>query len=204
MKHKIFILFLTLLNALSFAQSKTYTIEYNCVLTLKQKLSGNDSIKIVRNNDTLNKPMDLLMKMPRSVDMKIVLMSLTAFGNSNGSIITINNTNSGWKNKEQTNLFDSLVYKNQKWTQYKENEVSNISKSALQLTYTKEEKQILGYKCVRVDFYDNADSSNGVLWIAETLPKTLMPFGGYKPLNGAVLECNYFNTDISYKATSIK
>ena len=57
---------------------------------------------------------------------------------------------------------------------------------------------------IRVDFLDTADSTKGEFWVTQSLPNTLMPFGGYEPLNGAVLECNYFNTGMSYKATSIK
>lgn len=197
-------IFLNLFSTLTFAQLKTFTVEYNCVLTLKQKISGNDSIKVLINNDTLKKPKDLSMKLPKSINMKVILMSETTIGNSNESKIIINNTNSGWKNKEEITLFDSIVFKNQKWIKYKENEVSNISKSALELTNTNEEKQILGYKCLRVDFLDTADSTKGEFWVAQSLPNTLMPFGGYEPLKGAVLECNYFNTGISYMATSIK
>ncbi len=204
MKNKIFLIFLNLFSTVTFAQLKTFTVEYNCVLTIKQKISGNDSIKILINNDTLKKPKDLSMKLPKSINMKVILMSETTIGNSNESKIIINNTNSGWKNKAEINLFDSLVYKNQKWIQYEENEVSNMSKSPFELTYTNEEKQILGYKCVRVDFFDKADSTKGEFWVAHSLPNTLMPFGGYEPLNGAVLECNYFNSGISYTATSIK
>ena len=203
MKNKIFLIFLNLFSTLTFAQLKTFTVEYNCVLTLKQKISGNDSIKILINNDTLKKPKDLSMKLPKSINMKIVLMSWATIGNSNESKIIIKNTNSGWKNKEQITLFDSMVFKNKKWIQYKENEVSNLSKSALELTYTNEEKQILGYKCLRVDFLDKADSTKGEFWVTQSLPNTLMPFGGYEPLNGAVLECNYFNTGMSYIATSL-
>jgi len=204
MKNKIFLIFLNLFSTLTFAQLKTFTVEYNCVLTLKQKISGNDSIKILINNDTLKNPKDLSMKLPKSINMKIVLMSWATIGNSNESKIIVKNTNSGWKNKEQITLFDSIVFKNKKWIQYKENEVSNMSKSALELTYSNEEKQILGYKCVRVDFLDKADSTKGEFWVTQSLPNTLMPFGGYEPLKGAVLECNYFNTGMSYKATSIK
>jgi shikimate 5-dehydrogenase len=114
MKNKIFFIFLNLFSTLTFAQLKTFTIEYNCVLTLKQKISGNDSLKILINNDTLKKPKDLSMKLPKSINMKVILMSETTIGNSNESKIIINNTNSGWKNKEEITLFDSIVFKNQK------------------------------------------------------------------------------------------
>lgn len=188
------------------AQLKTFTVEYDCFLTLRKSISANesDSIKIIRNGDTVKMPKGQAFKMPKSFEIKSSIQSITTIGNSNSSKIMVSNISSNWKNSEEQVQYDSLVYKNKTWFQYINNKATKIGMTEIVYSYADEEKEILGYKCVRVNFYLKADTTiKGIMWVANSLPSALMPFGGYEPLNGAVLECSFINSGMVYKVKSV-
>jgi hypothetical protein len=192
------LLFLAL--CVCYSQSNTFSIKYDCELTIKQKLSGVDSIKIISNFENGKIPLNL----PDFINLKILVSSITSIGDNNWSkIIQYNNSNSGWKNFDKNVQYDSIIYINQSWFEFKNNSSIDIGALKLEYTFLEEEKEILGYKCSKVNFYSNIDSSSGYIWITQSLPSTLMPFGGYKPLRGAILECNFINSGIRYVAKSI-
>ncbi len=69
---------------------------------------------------------------------------------------------------------------------------------------TKEVKQIQGYSCIKYLLKNPTNNLKSIAWVCKTLPKTIMPAAGMKPLDGAILEFYEASTKMEFKTLSIK
>lgn len=111
----------------------------------------------------------------------------------------LKNTSSG-----SNNFPDKLQYKNKEWYSGIGDNLKNVSVEYADLVYTKEYKNILGYKCEKVTGFLKADNQRFEMWVCDKLPNTLMHAGGLHPLKGAVLEWSFPNKDARFTTVSIK
>ncbi len=77
-----------------------------------------------------------------------------------------------------------------------------IDSSSVEIT--KEVKQMQGYTCKKYLLKNPVDNLKSIAWVCKTLPKTIMPGAGMKPLDGAILEFYEASTKMEFKTLSIK
>ena len=101
------------------------------------------------------------------------------------------------------NLPDRVVFDGKHWNSIKNGTRTREPFQEQNVVSTNEKKNILGYECQKF-ISKFPDSSTAEIWVCKSLPGTLMPAGGGKPLGGAILEWRMAEKNILFKATSIQ
>ena len=98
------------------------------------------------------------------------------------------------------NFPDKIIFKNGKWFKIgkKQELIPFLNES---FTKTKEEKIILGYRCIKNVCTNVESKETSEVWVCPKLPNNIMPAAGCNPMDGAILEIN--SPSESYKAKKI-
>jgi hypothetical protein len=100
------------------------------------------------------------------------------------------------------NLPDTNLYEKSAWFKIINNKKIRLPFDKIKIIKTADTKIILNYKCRK--YLLKQDSNTAICYVSKDLPSTLMPFGGMKLLEGAILEYYVNGVNVSYVATSIR
>lgn len=101
------------------------------------------------------------------------------------------------------NMPEKITFDGKKWLSFSNGIGMEIEITTKGFTRQLETKSILGYLSTKYKAKSSIDGTEVIFWICEDLPETISP-SVLPALGGAVLELEYPNTKVLYKAISIK
>lgn len=183
----------TLIMLISVICVKAYGQQYLVTYQMKTEVK---SVKIKNEMGVFNIP------------IKIVY---TCIGNKDSSKIYFANLKKDGINKDDNtainsniNLPDYILFLNGNSYNFKDGKKILIPIDSSKIIKTNKTKSILGYKCILYFLQNPNKDIKSEAWVCNALPNTLMPGGGMKPLDGAILEFYEPTTKMQFLSTSVK
>jgi GLPGLI family protein len=163
-------------------------------LNLGEDSSASDNVMEFLLGDFLTKPIDvdLSLYIIANADSSKLIFDADDSRNEGNDGIRIN-----------LNTPDTIFYKKDQWRKTGNND-EPISTITLNVTETKEKKNILGYECIKFVSLDSTRKENVIIWASKKLPNTLVPFIGLKGFKYGILEVNNIETNSHTIATKVE
>lgn len=187
----------------SFAQAPVkntkFQIDYVYSSGIKQSIKMEDSITFVTIDENGDSTRSRIRNEHRTSNPKKIELKYFVRGDKYSSEIFLKNAMT-----DGSNFPNKLQYKNKHWYSGSGEELKKIVVEYVDVVYTKQYKNILGYKCEKVTGSLKESNQRFEIWVCDKLPNTLMPASGLRPLKGAILEWNFPNNESYFRSVAVK